>query len=157
MKREGRFREVENQLAPSRVTQAGADDKPAVRPPLPAGRVVDEEPEPVHHLRAYSNYMTPRPGRMSVDSWTVGVVVVRNVLINQLFLLPLAMLLVLLGRLVVRFYGLPAAGEIDGLRDLGFWAFAGLFLWTMCALGVNVIWLERREVVPGGRPLWQLT
>jgi hypothetical protein len=150
VKREGRFLEVEDQLAPSRVSQAA----PA-RPPLGAGTVVDEEPEPVHHLRAYSNYLTPRPGLLSIDTWTVGVIYVRNALINQLFLLPLALLLVLAGRLVVLFYALSPKNSA-GLRHACFAAFAGLFALAVCALSVNVIRLQRQGAAPGRSPLLRL-
>ena len=46
------------------------------------------ENDPVMFLRAYSNYLAPRPGLFSSDSWTVGVIWLRNVLLNQLILAP---------------------------------------------------------------------
>jgi hypothetical protein len=35
------------------------------------GRIVEEEPEPVYHLRAYSNYLSPQLGLVSIDTWTL--------------------------------------------------------------------------------------
>ena len=65
--------------------------------------VVDEEPGPIRHLRRYSSYLNPRAGIFSADSWTLGAIYTRNVLIN-LLLLPLAMTVVLFGRGVIRLY-----------------------------------------------------
>ena len=44
--------------------------------------------DPVMFLRAYSNYLAPQPGLFSSDTWTVAVIWLRNVLLNQLILAP---------------------------------------------------------------------
>jgi len=49
---------------------------------------VRSEPTPVHHLRTYSNYMAPKQGLFSADTWTLGATVVRNLLLNWLVVLP---------------------------------------------------------------------
>jgi len=46
------------------------------------------EPEEVTHLRRYSNYLTPRTGFMSADTWAVIATCVRNLLVNWLVLVP---------------------------------------------------------------------
>jgi len=46
------------------------------------------EPEEVTHLRRYSNYLTPRTGFMSADTWAVISTYVRNLLVNWLVLVP---------------------------------------------------------------------
>jgi hypothetical protein len=76
---------VELQLDVNRIEQSRA-----TRPVAVNHRVVDEEPEAIQHLRAYSNYLTPRPGLFTADTWTVLAIYVRNLLLNQLMLLPLA-------------------------------------------------------------------
>jgi len=53
------------------------------------------EPEPVSWLRTYSNYLSPRLGLMSADSWTLVGTYLRNLLLNWLVLIPF--LLALLG------------------------------------------------------------
>lgn len=50
---------------------------------------IDPEPGPVRHLREYSNYMSPRLGLLSGDSWTIASTYVRNLLLNLLVLVPL--------------------------------------------------------------------
>jgi hypothetical protein len=44
--------------------------------------------DPVSFLRKYSNYLAPRPGLFSADTWVIGSIWVRNVLLNQLILIP---------------------------------------------------------------------
>lgn len=46
------------------------------------------EPDPIRHLRGYSNYLSPVWG-MSLDSMTLVATYIRNLLINWLVLLPL--------------------------------------------------------------------
>lgn len=50
---------------------------------------LDGEPDPIRHLRAYSNYLSPRPGFLSADTWTLGATYIRNLLLNWLVLFPL--------------------------------------------------------------------
>ncbi|MFN0054895.1 MAG: patatin-like phospholipase family protein [Planctomycetales bacterium] len=87
---------VERQLPTSRKIQAQAH-----RDGLPPGYTFDCEPEPVHHLRAYSNYLTPKLGFFSADSWTLVAIYLRNLLLNQLNLLAIAILLIVATRYVV--------------------------------------------------------
>ncbi len=49
------------------------------------------EPEPatVKHLRTYSNYLAPRVGMLSADSWALANTVLRNIILNWFVLLPL--------------------------------------------------------------------
>jgi hypothetical protein len=46
------------------------------------------ESEEITHLRRYSNYLTPRTGLMSADTWAVVATYVRNLLVNWLVLVP---------------------------------------------------------------------
>ena len=47
------------------------------------------EPRALDRLREYSNYLTPKVGLLSPDSWTAGALVVRNLILNWLVLVPL--------------------------------------------------------------------
>jgi hypothetical protein len=46
------------------------------------------EPRPLDHLREYSNYLTPRLGLFSADTWTAAAIIVRNLILNWLVLIP---------------------------------------------------------------------
>jgi hypothetical protein len=45
--------------------------------------------DPIHHVRLFSNYLTPRKGALSADTWRAITVVSRNLVITLLTLLPL--------------------------------------------------------------------
>ena len=96
--RDGTFgvRNTQTQMDPNRLAQSAS-----IRDPLTESAVVDEEPEPVHHLRRYSRYLTPRPGLLQLDSWAIIGIYTRNVVVNLMLMLPLAMLAVLFVRLLV--------------------------------------------------------
>ena len=48
----------------------------------------DHEPPPLTHLRSYSNYLTPRLGIFSADTWTAVAIILRNLVVNWLILIP---------------------------------------------------------------------
>ncbi len=93
MAREGDPLNVERQLGTSRIDQASAD-----RPPLPRWQAVEEEPEPLRHLREYSSFLNPRPGWFSIDTWTVLAIYLRNLTINALLLIPALIVLAIISR-----------------------------------------------------------
>jgi hypothetical protein len=53
-------------------------------------------PEALRRLRAFTNYLTPRTGPLSVDTWTGIVLYIRNLLINWAVFAPLFVLLTLI-------------------------------------------------------------
>jgi patatin-like phospholipase len=61
----------------------------------------DPEPEPLKWLRRYSNYLSPRLGLMSVDTWTLLGTYLRNLTLNWLVLVPLLATALLVPRLLV--------------------------------------------------------
>ena len=88
---------VQLQLSPSRAQEA--------RGRLSfQGLVFEDDPEPIHHLRAFSNYLAPRVGLFSADSWVLGAIYCRNLLLNQLALIPFILAILLGVRILVMFY-----------------------------------------------------
>lgn len=61
------------------------------------------EPEPIEHLRNYSNYLTPKLGLLSADTWTLVAIVIRNLLLNWLVLIPLMIAALALPRLFLSY------------------------------------------------------
>ncbi|HKC97559.1 MAG TPA: hypothetical protein VKG20_05960 [Methylomirabilota bacterium] len=55
--------------------------------------------DPIHHLRLFSNYLTPRKGLASADTWRAIGVVARNLLLTWLVLVPILLGVILLGQL----------------------------------------------------------
>jgi len=60
----------------------------------------DVEPPEISWLRAYSNYLTPKVGLFSADTWTGIAIYIRNLLLNWLIIIP-AIAVVLLGLKIV--------------------------------------------------------
>jgi hypothetical protein len=54
------------------------------QPPSPLA----PEPDPIVHLRSYSNYMSPKLGFLSADTWTLVAIFIRNLILNWLVLIP---------------------------------------------------------------------
>lgn len=50
---------------------------------------LEPEPTAVDHLREFSNYLTPKLGLFSGDTWAAAATVIRNLLLNWLVLIPL--------------------------------------------------------------------
>jgi hypothetical protein len=87
---------VELQLDPSRIEQARAN-----REGLNDNQVVDQEPGPVYHVRAHSNYLTPWGGLFSIDAWTLVAIYLRNTFINLTILFSAILFVVCVSRLLI--------------------------------------------------------
>ncbi len=48
---------------------------------------LNPESQPIRHLRAFSNYLAPKTGLTSVDSWTLVATFIRNMFLNWLVLI----------------------------------------------------------------------
>ncbi len=79
------------------VAKALADEEPQAK-----------EPYQIRFLRDYSNYLTPRVGILSVDTWAIVGTYLRNLILNWLVLLPLFVALLLLPRIMAYF----ASGDV---------------------------------------------
>jgi hypothetical protein len=82
------------------ITREGIDKViPRLRddPPPPA----PGEPDPIQHLRDFNNYLTPKLGGLSADTWTVVATVVRNIALNWLVLIPLLLAFLMVPRILL--------------------------------------------------------
>ncbi len=93
-------------------------------------------PDPIEHLRDYNNYLSPKIGLLSADTWTLAATVLRNLLLNWMVLIPLLMAGLLLPRLYLSVLALPellfgdivfagaepdyGAAELDAIGGSGF-------------------------------------
>jgi len=78
------------------------DDFPTVVRNLtgrPSG--ADVEPPEISWLRSYSNYLTPRIGLASADTWAAIAICVRNLVLNWLIIIPVVCLALLLLKVIV--------------------------------------------------------
>ena len=67
----------------------------------------DPEPQPIRHLRQYTSYLSPRFG-FTLDAFTLGAIVLRNMILNWLTLVPVIVCLLCLPELLwIVSYGWP--------------------------------------------------
>lgn len=59
---------------------------------------VEPEPDPITHLRIFSNYLSPRPGLLSADTWTLVSTLLRNLVLTWLVFVPVLALALLAPR-----------------------------------------------------------
>ena len=87
----------------------------------------EREDRAIRFLREFSNYLTPRLGMFSGDTWALIAIYLRNALLNQLVLL-----LALVGVLLVPRLLSPSVGsvEADESREFLAWMAAGLVVWV---------------------------
>jgi hypothetical protein len=50
---------------------------------------LDPRVRPIRYLREFSNYLTPKTGFFSADTWTMAAIYIRNLILNLLVLIPL--------------------------------------------------------------------
>ena len=82
--------------------------------------------DPISFLRKYSNYLAPRPGLFSLDTWVIGIIWLRNVLLNQLIIFP-AIGVVALVVLMLGMVEQASADYVGGLTLFGMHMGAGVY------------------------------
>lgn len=65
---------------------------------------IDPDSPAIRHLREYSNFMTPKTGFLTADTWTFIAIYLRNLLLNWLVLIPLLAAVLALPRLFEAVY-----------------------------------------------------
>lgn len=119
----------------------GSDGIEAVERRLQTRRGTDQpvEDEAVGFLRQYSNYLSPRLGLLSADTWALLATYLRNLLLNLLVVLP-GLALLLYGPWLV-FAASGLLGELlekDTCNRLFFYASLGLGMLATVAMGYSM-------------------
>ena len=95
---------------------------------------VRDEPDQIKFLRQYSNYLTPKTGMFSADTWSIIATYLRNTMLNLSILIALLAAFMILPRgltwLVVKYH------EHYGIWFL--WAALGTFLWVVYAIAFSI-------------------
>lgn len=81
--------------------RAGGIDEASKQMRTKTGDPAEPEIQPIRHLREYSNYLTPKLGLFSGDTWSMAANYLRNVILNWLMLVPLLVAMLILPRLVI--------------------------------------------------------
>jgi len=96
---------------------------------------LEPEPAPIRHLRAFSNYLSPKSGFFSADSWTLIAIYLRNLLLNWLVIVPLLLATLAVPRLLVALLlTAPPPWAIQGALGLGFF---------LAVLGITFVGVHR--------------
>ncbi len=94
-----------------------------------------QEPEPIQHLRRYSNYLAPRRGFLSGDTWVLFATYLRNFLLCQAVLLPAVMAVLLVARLMMLiYYPLTSPWDVPDLHYIVAVTCALILLWGAALL-----------------------
>ena len=108
------------------------------------------EAKPIQHLRSYSNYMSPRLGLLSADSWTLAATVVRNLLLNWMVLIPILAAILMVPRVCVPVVRWPAFAEYPWLRLTTLAVGSLCVVWSIVYVGFHRPSASRDE--PSSRP-----
>lgn len=97
-------------------------------------RPVQREPDEIRFLRQYSNYLTPRTGLFSADTWALLATYCRNTALNM------SILVALLGAtlIVPRLLSFLAAEYGQPHRDVFAWIGAGSALWAVFFIALSI-------------------
>jgi len=102
------------------------------------------EPNAIDRLREHSNYLTPKLGLFSADTWAAAAVVLRNLLLNWLVLVPLLAAAVAVPQVAMLVAGLEPHPRVASVL-------------AACALVLAVVAAQQREWAPiccAGRVPW---
>lgn len=86
------------------------------------------EPEQIRRLRERTNFLTPKVGLTSTDTWTAAAIVLRNLLLNWLLFLPALLLLTLSFNLYRDVFGV-----ISAMPGLAGWWWTPVVLFVLAA------------------------
>jgi len=92
------------------------------------------EPAEIQNLRSYSNYLTPRLGLFSADSWTLVGTYLRNLLLNWSVIIPLMAAFLTLPWLYSSIVMVDPPPRTDAL----FWTGAALVVIAVAYMGFNL-------------------
>src|SRR6185312_804043 len=90
-----------------------------------------DETHPIQFLRRFSNYLAPRKGLLSADTWSIVAVWLRNTLLNQFVFTLLLASLLCIPRLILSVFSCPFWRDTEG------WIGSVTLLLTWC-LGVFI-------------------
>lgn len=62
---------------------------------------IDPDPPPIRYLRKYSNFITPKVGLLTADTWTFVAIYLRNLFLNWVVFIPLLLSALMIPRLFV--------------------------------------------------------
>lgn len=105
---------------------------------------LEPEPKPVDRLREFSNYLTPRKGLFSGDTWAVASTVARNLLLNWLVIVPVIAAALMIPQAAYVIAASRGYGAIFGGAWVTAASWAALLIGFVSSVATNWMRTERR-------------
>jgi hypothetical protein len=91
--------DIESERDERRAQKENEDAHPdSVDRPQIKDSAINAGKDPIHHLRLFSNVMTPRKGLLSADTWRAAAVIFRNIVLTWLILVPILLAAIMIGQ-----------------------------------------------------------
>jgi hypothetical protein len=110
-----------------------------IGPKLARREMPEREPREIDGLRANSNYLTPKLGALSADTWSAVAIWLRNLLINWFLLIPLIAAAAVTPQILSSFIG-----AAEGAHWAAYVQAVGIFCYSFALVVLN-----------GARPRWR--
>ena len=90
--------DIEGERDDRRAALEAKETRTDVERPQIKDSAVNAAEDPIHHLRLFSNVMTPRKGLLSADTWRAVAVISRNIVLTWLILVPILLAAIMIGQ-----------------------------------------------------------
>lgn len=90
--------DIEGERDDRRAAMEAKEKRTDVERPQIRDSAINAEKDPIHHLRLFSNVMTPRKGLLSADTWRAVAVISRNLVLTWVVLLPILLAAIMIGQ-----------------------------------------------------------
>ena len=111
-----------------------------------AAQKVDPDPAPLRYLRRYSNFITPKVGLLTADTWTFIGIYLRNTFLNWMIFVPLILSVLMVPRLLLALTLMPPEPQdLKLLFRFPWWFFSGWridwleFHWRHVPLALGIL------------------
>jgi len=90
--------DIESERDDRRAKLEDKDARADVERPQIKDSAINAAEDPIHHLRLFSNVMTPRKGLLSADTWRAIAVISRNIVMTWVILVPILLAAIMIGQ-----------------------------------------------------------
>lgn len=106
----------------------------------------DPGPRPIRHLRDYTSFLAPKLG-LSLDTWALIAIVLRNLLVNWLMIIPWLLTLVALPQ-TLSYFMTDTAGAFSLRSETLLWLAAALFFFGSLTAVIRMPSRQERKPLP---------
>src|ERR1051325_4979048 len=90
--------DIESERDDRRAALESEGERAHVDRPQIKDSAINAAEDPIHHLRLFSNVMTPRKGLLSADTWRAVAVIGRNIALTWIILVPMLLAAIMIGQ-----------------------------------------------------------